>query len=565
MIVCEYNPPFTFALKEFAVPPFRANRTFTRWGNWPVAALCALLLAHIIVTIAAARDDDLEWFDPLIDVRGMVLQDFVEEPDPEAMRNAAISAMLATLGDPYTIWVPPALEGEFEKQLRGAYVGIGAEIGIENDRLKIRTPLADSPALEAGVRSGDVVLEIDGTDTLGFTSDDCIELLLGVAGTTVELLVRHLDETEETLSITRRPIETRSVRGSQRIGSGWTHWLDEDKGLGYIRITQFTERTANELRQVLAELDAAGLKGLILDLRFNGGGTLDGAIDTADLFLDRGAIVSVKDRRDNGRAWTARADQDDIDAPMIVLVNDSSASASEIVAGALQDNDRARVLGERTFGKGSVQEVRPLAGEHGTLKLTTARYYLPSGRNLDRTDTNDIWGVDPSPGFVIDLDAGGYADLYDARRPFDLIVAAADRPEGQWHDPSWIEETMLDPQLGAAVRSLRTRLDDGEWLAVGGDPNLEAIQLAELKEQVTFRARLVEELERASARIHELEATGNASAPIDFDRSIEARVLELRASDGAILARFRVDDAAAFAAALRAAGARLEPTETSDP
>ena len=124
---------------------------------------------------------------------------------------------------------------------------------------------------------------------------------------------------------------------------------------------------------------------------------------------------------------------------------------------------------------------------------------------------------------------------------------------------------MLDPQLGAAVRSLRARLDDGEWLAVGGDPDPEAIQLAELKEQMAFRARLVEELERASARIHELEATDNASAPIDFDRSIEARVLELRASDGAILARFRVDDAAAFAAALRAAGARLEPTETSDP
>ena len=171
----------------------KPDRKMTRWGNWPIPVLCALLLGHIIITIGATKRDDLEWFDPLIDVRGMVLEDFVDEPDPDKMRNAAIAAMLETLDDPYTVWIPPAQEADFEKQMRGAYVGIGAEIAIENERLKIITPLEDSPALEAGVRSGDVVLEIEGEDTLGLTSADCIERLLGEEGTKVNILVEHAD------------------------------------------------------------------------------------------------------------------------------------------------------------------------------------------------------------------------------------------------------------------------------------------------------------------------------------------------------------------------------------
>ena len=502
----------------------------------------------------------------MIDVRSMIIDDFVEEANPEAMRNAAIAAMLETLDDPYTIWIPPSGEDAFEKQLRGAYVGIGAQIAIENERLKIVTPLPNSPSLAAGLRSGDVVLSIDGNDTLGFSSQDCIDLLLGEPGTTVELNVRHRDEAEELITITRQPIRTQSVRGTQRRGSEWTHWLDEANGLGYIGITQFTDRTVNEIEATLDDLEANGLKALVLDLRFNGGGTLDGAIDTADLFLGRGEIVSVKDRNGNGRAWTARDEDDDIDVPLIVLVNDSSASASEIVAGALQENDRAMVLGERTFGKGSVQEVRVLPDKRGTLKLTTARYYLPSGRNIDRRGETSTWGVDPNPGFFIDLNNGEYADLFDARLPYELIVDTTDEPKGSWDDPTWIEETLKDPQLAAALRSLRARVDEGEWLKVGGNPDLEVNQFAELNDQLEYRARLLEELEKATTRIAELET--NDIPPIDLSSkldSVGARVLELHAADGSILARFRVDDPASLAAALRAAGARAEPSDPSSP
>ncbi|MCH2161394.1 MAG: S41 family peptidase [Phycisphaerales bacterium] len=547
--------------------------SFTRWGNWPVLVLCVLLLGQVVLTISTARSDDLEWFDPLIDVRGMVLQDFVEEPDPEEMQNAAINAMLETLEDPYTVWIPPSMETEFEKQMRGAYVGIGAEIAIENDRLTIVTPLEDSPAIEAGVRAGDVVLEIQGEDTLGLSSNECIERIMGEEGTPVSLLVRHKDGSRETLEVIRRHIRTRTVKGIEREGKEWNHLLDPELGIGYIRVTQFTERTAEELREAMRSLEAQGVKGVVLDLRFNGGGTLDGAIDAADLFLDRGVIVSVRDRHGAGRSWTAEAKNEDIDVPMVVLVNDASASASEIVAGALQENDRAKVLGERTFGKGSVQEVRPLAPGRGILKMTTARYYLPSGRNIDRSGDAEIWGVDPDPGYAIDLSGGEYADLYEARRNYEVIVEAENSLDGRWQEPEWIESEMKDPQLANAIRTLDSRINSGEWLKVGGDSDASTIRNSELIDQIAYRDRLLEELDVAVSRIAELNeapADGDKeNAAAEFTLGENPRIgtgpIELRNANGEIIVRFRAEDATLLEKALRAAGARPEPSEPDTP
>ena len=548
--------------------------SFTRWGNWPVFILCILLLGQVVITVGAGRSDDLEWFDPLIDVRGMVLQDFVEEPDSTKMREAAINAMLETLDDPYTVWIPPAMETDFEKQMRGAYVGIGAEIGIENARLRIMTPLEDSPAIEAGVRAGDVVLEIDGTDTLGLSTSECIELIMGEEGTPVNLLIRRQDGTEETVEVIRRNIRTRTVKGIERNGTTWNHILDPERRIAYIRITQFTERTAQELREVMRELEAADVQGLVLDLRFNGGGTLDGAIDAADLFLDRGVIVSVRDRRGEGRSWTAQAEREDVDVPIVVLVNDASASASEIVAGALQENDRAKVLGERTFGKGSVQEVRPLAPGGGILKMTTARYYLPSGRNIDRSGDVEIWGVDPDPGFAFDLSGSEYADLFDARRDYEIIVDTDESPDGRWNDPAWIESEMKDPQLAGAIRSLDHLIDSGEWLKVGGESNSETVRSSELKDQIAYRDRLLDELGLAATRISALQAGEVVSeaepdtepAPLfGEDVRLGSGLIELRNDRGETILTFRAEDAALLEKALRAAGAQSDTREPDAP
>ncbi len=478
-----------------------------RLGAWSVPLLCLLLGVQIMVTVGAGRGDDLSWFDPLIDVRAMVLEDHVGAPDPKAMQEAAITAMLETLDDPYTVWIPPRMEGDFNKQMRGSYVGIGAEIDLLEDRLRIVSPLDDSPSLDAGVRAGDVVLSIDGVDTLGIGTDRCIELLMGEEGDPVEVVVRHTDDEVETLTIIRRRIETRSVRGLRRDGEGWDHMLDPDSGIAYVRLTQFTERSIDEMRKTLENLDAGGTRALVLDLRFNGGGTLDGAIDVADLFLDRGVIVSVRDRDGLGRSWTADDDADDRDWPMVVLVNDASASASEIVSGALQSLGRAKVLGERTFGKGSVQEVRMLPDDQGILKMTTARYFLPDGRNLDRHSEAEVWGVDPDPGYLIDLEPEEYSTLVEKRRAYEPIGVTRDSGgQPRFDDPEWIRESLEDPQLAAAMTALQARLDDQPWPRVGGDPSTDQVRAGELKTQQAYRDRLRKELESIERKILELES-----------------------------------------------------------
>jgi len=224
-------------------------------------------------------------------------------------------------------------------------------------------------------------------------------------------------------------------------------------------------------------------------------------------------IVSVRDRKGDGRRWTANRDDDDHLLPMVVLVNDGSASASEIVAGALQDNDRAKILGERTFGKGSVQEVRPLPGDRGTLKMTTARYYLPNGRNLDKQGDAEVWGVDPDPGFVIDLDTDAYRDLVVNRRRYEPIVDPGEAAEARFGDPEWVDEEIKDPQLAAALRTLASKLETDEWLIVGDDPGAEAVASSELRDQLAYRTRLLEELSKTEARILELDESATDVDP----------------------------------------------------
>lgn len=496
-------------------------RSSNRFGRWSIPVLCVLLAIQIATSFGAGSRNDLSWFDPIVDVRQMVLDDFVGDTDPDRMQEAAISGMLETLDDPYTVWIPPRMEGEFDKQMRGSYVGIGAEIDIENDRLRIVSPLEDSPSLEAGVRAGDTVLSIEGTDTLGLGTEACIELLMGEEGTPVVIEVRHADGEEETIEIVRRRIETRSVKGVRRHGEGWDFMLDPAQGIGYVRLVQFTERSIEEMRAALDDLEAAGCRGLVLDLRFNGGGTLEGAIDIADLFLDRGVIVSVRDRDGRGRSWTADDDEDDLDQPMVILVNDGSASASEIVTGALQSHDRAKVLGERTFGKGSVQEVRVLPDQRGTLKITTARYHLPDGRNLDRHGDPDTWGVDPDPGYAIDLDPEAYGEIVTRRRRYEPIDSSTDREPASFDDPDWVEETLGDPQLAAAMRALSVRLEDGDWPRVGGDPSAALVARSELARQVAYRARLLDELASIETKIAELEVEADAGTVTEDDPATE--------------------------------------------
>jgi carboxyl-terminal processing protease len=492
---------------------------------------------------AGQRSSEYEWIDPVIVLRRILLDGYYEEPDEEAIQHAMLAAMVSVLDDPYTVYVPPAAEVEFNKALRGTYVGIGAEVDIVEGYLTIVSPLEDSPALESGVKAGDIVLEIEGAPTTDRSIDDCIERLLGEPGTPVTLRVRHLDGTDEALTIERRKIVTPTVKGVQRDGDAWDFWLDERARIGFVRLTQFTAASTAALREVLTGLTADGLEGLVLDLRGNPGGELTVAIDAADLFLAEGTIVSVKGRHGARQAWQAKPEGTLPDFPMIVLVNRHSASAAEIVAGALQENGRAKVLGTRTFGKGSVQEVRDLPYDQGTVKVTSAHYYLPSGRNISRTGDDTVWGVDPDEGFVISMDDDAFIDMILARRRFEVIRADAGPEPASFDDPQWISDVLKDAQLAAALQAFRVRLDNGTWPVVG---QADATHLAleqRIQDQWRLRRHIMERLDDVDRRLGELHelAEGTGRPPlIPADADLSGGTLAVRDRQGNLIGAYRL-------------------------
>ncbi len=506
-------------------------------GSRPWAAWTAATLA------ADHATTDYEWFDPIIVIRRYLLDGFHEIPDEEAIQHAMIDAMITTLDDPYTLYVPPADEAKFNKVLRGTYVGIGAEVNVEGDYLTIVSPLEDSPALDAGIMAGDIVLAIEGKTTYERPVDDCIDQLLGEPGTPVNIRIRHLDGTEKDLTILRREIVTRTVKGVRRTGEDWDYWLDEGRRIGYVRINQFVEGTFDELLAALDILVQAKVRALVLDVRGNPGGGLGSAIETADLFLREGTIVSVRGRTRRPQTWRARPEDTLPDFPMIVMTNRHSASASEIVAGALQENGRAKVIGTRTFGKGSVQEVHELPYDRGTLKMTSGHYFLPSGRNISRSDDDPVWGVDPDPGFVVSMTDEQFRDSILARRKYEVIRPGAPTETGDFADPAWIREQLEDTQLAAALTALRTKLDKDTWPVVGeGDVTQLALE-QRISDQLRIRRLLLERITSVEETLGELHGLADQSGRVPLlpaDTDLTDAVVTVRDRNGAVIGQYRL-------------------------
>jgi carboxyl-terminal processing protease len=509
--------------------------------------LGATLLVQLPMAIAG-RTSVYEWFDPLVDVRRILVDRYVEPLEDEDLPTVMINALLEQLDDPYTQYIPASETAEFNKQLRGVYAGIGAEVNIEDGFLIIVTPMDDSPALHAGVMAGDVVLEIEGESTFEQPVSWCVDKLTGEVGTPVAIKVRHLDETEEDITITRRRITTRTVKGLRRRGEAWNHCVDEGLGLFYIRVTQFNGDTIEELRTALADLVPSGMNGLILDLRDNPGGGLPQAVGMADLFLSEGKIVEVQPREGVAEpiSYHAQAEGTMPNFELLVLVNGSSASASEIVAGALQENGRAKVLGTRTFGKGSVQEVRSLNYGAGTLKYTTAHYFLPSGRNLNRNPkTSESWGVDPDPGFVVPVTDEAYFELFRARRDYEIIRVPKDTYQS-CVSPDWVRENLKDEQLALGVEALQTRLQTGEWVAVtddAEDPALIAFS-QELDRALKRRASQIEMLQATEERIEELQSLADAQGReplLPEDVELVDGTITVHDADGNLVGTYQIE------------------------
>ncbi len=514
---------------------------------WFDLSLLVILGAAVFgSTLALARRTDYSFVDAVVDIKHLVEQKFVREVDETKLQEGAIKGMLEALNDPYSEYVPPADAMDFNKNLTGEYVGIGAQVFIQDDYLTIQTPLEDSPAFREGLMPDDRVLEIDGKSTHKLTVQKCVDLLVGEPGTPVKLTIDRQGEKLE-VTIVRERIKTRSVKGFHRQdqdGNKWMYTIDPDQGIAYIRLTQFTPGCARELAEALLSIDAdkGNVKGLVLDLRFNPGGVLGEAIAIADLFLKDGTIVSTRGRAHKEEKATARDPGTLPDFPIAILLNGQSASASEVLSGALVENNRAIAVGSRSFGKGSVQTVHTLAkGELGELKLTEQGYYLPSGRSLTRTDDSETWGVDPSPGFYIPMSDEEVGDMLDVRRKLEVLRQGGGEDDGQWTNADWVLSTLHDKQLSAAVNAVRGKIATGEWKGSGeSEHQTQKIAMAELQDAVRLQERLERELERTAKRISALEtAAGDSIEPQDLlpdDADLAGGVVEVKDKDGHVIA-----------------------------
>lgn len=328
------------------------------------------------VAYAKERYQDLQTFAKVLN---LVQQYYVEDVDTQKLIYGGIKGMLQEL-DPHTNFLPPDVYKEFETETSGEFGGIGIEITVQNDILTVIAPIEDTPAWEAGIQAGDKIVEINGESTKGFSLAEAAQRMRGKKGSKVKMgIFRDGFEKPKEYVIERGTVKVRSVKTT-----------DLENGYLYARVTSFIENTATDLEKALkaTQTKYKAINGVIIDLRRNPGGLLDQAIKVSDLFLEKGVIVSTigRNKRDKEVVY-AKKDGTYSGFPVIVLINEYSASASEIVAGALQDNKRAVVMGQRSFGKGSVQSVVKL-GDGSGLKLTVARYYTPSGKSIQAEGIN---------------------------------------------------------------------------------------------------------------------------------------------------------------------------------
>jgi len=343
------------------------------------AFLAGMAMTRPFVGAEAANSETYRQLNLFGDVFERVREDYVEEVDDPEIIEAAINGMLQSL-DPHSSYMNPKNFRDMQIQTRGEFGGLGIEVTMENGFVKVVSPIDETPAMAAGLKSGDYITHLDGEQVLGMTLSEAVELMRGPIGTPITITIAREGKEPFDVVIIRDKIQIRSVR----------HHIEGDD-LGYIRITSFNEQTLPGVEAAIKDIDKTlgdKLKGYVLDLRNNPGGLLDQAIGVSDAFLEQGEIVSTRGRhaRDIQRFNANRGDLV-TGKPIIVLINSGSASASEIVAGALQDHRRAVIMGMRSFGKGSVQTIIPL-GSQGAIRLTTARYYTPSGRTIQ---AKGIW------------------------------------------------------------------------------------------------------------------------------------------------------------------------------
>ncbi len=380
--------------------------------------------------------------------------------------------------DPNTDYIPSRAYKEFRDDTKGHFGGLGIEITLEDKDLTVVTPLDGTPAAEAGLLPGDHIIAINGESTEGMELTDAVDRLRGPIGTSVMVTVIHKGATESSdVELVRADIRIESIKGyAIDLESGrWRYLVDAESKIGYVRMTDFKEDTPEDLDKAVNFLTAEGVRGLVLDLRFNHGGLLTSGVKVSDRFLSEGTIVTMQGAHSRATSFKAHYFKTYKDFPVVILVNDQSASAAEIVAGALQDNSRAIILGTKTFGKGTVQTIYELEHGQSALKLTTAKYYTPSGVCIHREPYSDEGGL--SPDVEVSMTDEQYASLLEVWHLRGLKKEARDRlmdmerelakknPDFKVADP----DSFVDVQLEKALEILRADLRDGAEVNVAED------------------------------------------------------------------------------------------------
>lgn len=395
----------------------------------------------------------------------IIQEEYVEEVDSEQLFEDAMKGMVSGLDD-YSSFIVQSDFAQFQESLDQEFGGIGimVEIPPESDRITIISPVVDTPAFREGLRAGDVIYEIDGNDTTDMSLKESVKLMRGPIGEPIDLKIRHAGSQKlADYSIERAVIPIDSVLGDTReVGGDWNFYLEKQPNIGFIRLTSFGEMTADELRGALRQYETHPVDAIILDVRNNAGGLLGTAVELCDMFVPGGKIVSTRGRDGKERdAYYAREGVEiPADLPMAILINGFSASASEILAACLQDHNRAIVVGERSFGKGTVQNVISMQGGRSALKLTTASYWRPSGRNIHRREDateEDEWGVKPDTDCVVKLTEEQFTEVLKIRRQRDVVLVGDEEhdrlpPLEEWTEPQ------PDPQVQRAVELLLQQL-----------------------------------------------------------------------------------------------------------
>lgn len=324
----------------------------------------------------AISKEKLEAYIKFTKILNLIEHEYVDETNTTALVDKALKGLMSNL-DAHSSYMDKKEYKDLNVHTKGEFGGLGISVGMKDGSLTVIAPIQDTPAYKAGVKAGDIIIKLDNKATMGMNIDEAVSIMRGKPGSSITLTILRKNES--------KPREIKINRAIIKVQSVFTRVIDGD--LLYIQVTSFDQNVVKEVKKALTKYSKA--KGIVLDLRSNPGGLLDQAVGLTDLFVDKGVIVSQKGRsKAENIVFSAKADKDDVKTPMVVLVDGGSASASEIVSGALQDLKRAVVVGEKTFGKGSVQAVIPLGNEEG-LRLTVARYYLPSGRSIQAK------GIDP--------------------------------------------------------------------------------------------------------------------------------------------------------------------------